>query len=45
MPLPKRNRGEKKDEFIARCINDPKMKSEFPDVKRRAAVCYFQARK
>ena len=45
MPLAKRNRGETKDEFIARCINDSKMKLEFPDKKQRAAICYFQAKK
>jgi len=45
MPLPERKANEKKDEFIARCINDPKMKTEFPDQKQRAAVCYMQSKK
>ncbi len=45
MPLPKRNKGETKDKFIVRCMSNPQMKSEFPDSKRRAAVCYMQARK
>jgi hypothetical protein len=45
MPLPKRSLKETKDEFIARCINDPKLKSEFPDSKQRAAICYMQAKK
>ena len=45
MPLPKRNPGEKKDEFITRCISDSKMISEFPDKKQRAAVCYQQSKK
>jgi hypothetical protein len=45
MPLPQPKPREKKDEFIQRCINDPKMKTEFPDTKQRAAVCYAQAKK
>jgi len=45
MPLPKRNKGEDRDKFIARCIADPKMKSEYPKDKQRAAICYMQAKK
>ena len=45
MPLPKRKPSEKKDEFITRCVADPKMVSEFPDAKQRAAICYQQAKK
>lgn len=45
MPLPVKTPKETKDEFIVRCINDSKMKLEFPDKKQRAAVCYFQAKK
>ena len=40
MPIPKRKSGEQKDDFIGRCISDSTMKSEFPDSKQRAAVCY-----
>ena len=40
MPIPNRKSGEQKDDFIGRCINDSTMKSEFPDSKQRAAVCY-----
>lgn len=45
MPLPEKNKGEKRDDFIARCIVDPKMKSEFPDSRQRAAICYQQSKK
>ena len=45
MPLPERTPKEKKDEFINRCINDSKMKAEYPDAKQRAAVCYQQSKK
>ena len=44
MPLPKRKPGEKKDEFITRCITDSKMMSEYPDKKQRAAICYQEAK-
>lgn len=45
MPLVKRNKGEDKDKFIIRCMNDDKMKLEYPKDKQRAAICYFQAKK
>lgn len=45
MPLPEKKPTETKDEFINRCVNDPKMKEEFPNGKQRAAVCYQQYQK
>jgi hypothetical protein len=42
MPIPKRKSGEKKDDFIGRCLSNPTMKSEFPDSRQRAAICYQQ---
>lgn len=43
MPLPSRKLGESRDEFISRCVRDSKIKSEFPDLKQRVAVCSTQA--
>jgi hypothetical protein len=45
MPLPIKKPTETRDEFISRCINDPKMKKEFPSTKQRAAVCFVQTKK
>lgn len=38
MPSPHKN--EKKDDYIARCMSDPEMKSKFDDNKQRVAVCF-----
>lgn len=43
MPLPSRKLGENRDEFISRCVRDSKIRSEFPDIKQRVAVCSQQA--
>lgn len=40
MPLPTKEAGEKRPEFIRRCMSDAIIQKEFPDGKRRAAVCY-----
>ena len=45
MPIPKRQPSETKDKFIERCMGDPKMVSEFPDNRRRYAVCISQSKK
>ena len=34
------NADENEKEFIQRCMGDDKMRSEFPDMAQRAAVCY-----
>ena len=40
MPTPRK--GEKKDEFISRCMGDEEANADFPDQKQRAAFCYSQ---
>jgi len=39
MPIPKRNAGEPRDEFISRCISQ--ISNEYP-VKQASAICYQQ---
>ena len=39
MPLPNKQKKEDKSKFMERCVANPKMKEEFPDIKRRIAVC------
>lgn len=41
--MPERHKGEKKKDYVQRCISDPQMKEEFPDVKQRVAVCISKA--
>ena len=45
MPLPMRNKDESREDFIQRCLGDTTMKSEFPNVKQRIAVCNQQLQK
>lgn len=45
MPIPKPRQGEKKDEFVNRCMRDRKMRDEYKDTKQRAAVCMAQLKK
>ena len=45
MPLPTPRAGEKRNEFISRCMDNEEMKKDFPKEKQRAAVCYSQLRK
>lgn len=42
MPLPRPNLGEDRDIFVARCMGDDKVTSEFPDNGQRLAVCSSQ---
>jgi hypothetical protein len=39
MPIPNPGEKESKDEFLSRCMSDPKMGEEYPDNKQRYAVC------
>tara|TARA_R110000824_G_scaffold105753_3_gene250188 strand:- start:416 stop:565 length:150 start_codon:yes stop_codon:yes gene_type:complete len=39
MPIPNPEGKEKKPKFMARCLSDPIMRKEFPDIKQRIAVC------
>ena len=43
MPLPSKQGDEKKSKFMSRCVSDPKMRKEFPDIKQRIAVCMSQS--
>lgn len=43
MPLPKRNKDEDKNKFVARCMGSDTMKKEYPDNSQRAAICIGQA--
>ena len=44
MPLPKRRSDESHEAFIDRCMNDPAMVQEYPDLNQRRAVCERQTR-
>lgn len=39
MPLPTPKSGEKKEQFINRCMGDENSVNEFPEIKQRYAVC------
>ncbi len=43
MPLPMRRHGERRKDFVRRCMEDEVMKREFPDADQRLAVCNRQA--
>ena len=45
MPLPSKNKGESRPDFVSRCMGDSVMNKEFPDEKQRASVCYSQYKK
>lgn len=42
MPLPKPRKNENENNFVERCMGDPKMVQEYPDSKQRVAVCHTQ---
>jgi hypothetical protein len=42
MPIPKLLPREQSGEFVQRCIMDPVMVKEFPDINQRIAVCRNQ---
>tara|TARA_R100000278_G_scaffold29947_2_gene27649 strand:- start:7694 stop:9205 length:1512 start_codon:yes stop_codon:yes gene_type:complete len=44
MPLPKPNKGEKRQDFIGRCMSDDKSKEEFGEPKQRVAYCLSQVK-
>jgi len=39
MPIPTPTPNEEKSDFIARCMSDEKMISEYPEGKQRLAIC------
>ena len=44
MPIPKPNKDEKSQQFVARCMDDEMMKKEYPESKQRVAVCLSQTK-
>jgi hypothetical protein len=42
MPIPSPSKGDKKSDFITRCMTNPTMGKEYPDAKQRYAVCNSQ---
>jgi hypothetical protein len=42
MPIPKLLPREQAGEFVQRCIMDPVMVKEFPDINQRIAICRNQ---
>ncbi len=44
MPLPKPKKGEKRQDFISRCMSDDKAKEEMGDSKQRIAYCLTQVK-
>ncbi|MDB4665006.1 hypothetical protein OAE97_01515 [Verrucomicrobia bacterium] len=45
MPIPKPKKGEKRQEFINKCMSDEVMTDEFPSQKQRAAICFNQMKR
>lgn len=45
MPIPKPRKGEKKEDFIKRCMGDEVMKREYPNNRQRFAICNSQINK
>lgn len=43
MPLPSKKDGEDRQQFVSRCMSDPKMKEEYPKNGQRVAVCLSKA--
>lgn len=44
MPIPKPNKDENSQKFVARCMGDETMKKDYPDNKQRIAVCLGQTK-
>lgn len=44
MPIPKPEKNEKDNKFVARCMGDETMKKDYPDNKQRVAVCLGQTK-
>lgn len=43
MPIPSKDKNEDKNDYMSRCMSDSVMKKEYPDDKRRVAVCISKA--
>lgn len=44
MPIPKPEKNEENNKFVARCMGDKTMKKDYPDNKQRVAVCLGQTK-
>lgn len=44
MPIPKRQKGEDKEDFIQRCMSNSSMVEEYKDSAQRYAICQSQAK-
>ena len=44
MPIPKPNKNEDNQKFVARCMSDEIMKKDYPDNKQRIAICLGQTK-
>ena len=44
MPIPTRKSGERKKDFVQRCMNDPIMIKEY-DIDQRYAICIEESNK
>lgn len=44
MPIPKPDKDEDQQKFVARCMGDEVMKKDYPDNKQRIAVCLGQTK-
>jgi hypothetical protein len=42
MPLPSPNTGETQDDFMARCMGNDAVTTEYPDQDQRTAICLRQ---
>ncbi len=42
MPLPKPEKNEDKTKFLDRCLKDNTIKTEYPNINQRIAVCNSQ---
>ena len=45
MPLPTPRSGEKRNDFVSRCMSNSEAKRDFPENDQRLAVCFSQLRK
>ena len=44
MPIPKRKTGERRTDYLQRCMGDKTMTTEYPDAKQRYAVCISKSK-
>lgn len=45
MPIPKPEKNENKQKFVARCMGNETMKKEYPDNQQRIAICLGQTKR